>query len=254
MKNVVSKTPLGEQLFKPHHCIVTYLRQTQTTGCRHEVYISVQLKQQSVLQQPHYHLDKLWLVLRMVQGVHLLADWSWQWEVTHHLLGRTKHLCWTVIYIQLHQHASCTVLLLSCSLYLHPHSNQLQINSGNIKNLAWENIKLLAQTLWKQIMKNVQCFFTSQLGFCMPLYPFVTSYIQATWLGWDSKRNHLMFEVQCTATHVNNKPLPTTTLACIQLPVSSIWTSIHMYSISVLLKLCPQLVWKAVNINTHTHI
>ena len=52
----------------------TYLRQTQTTGCWHEVYVSVELQQQSVLQQPHYHLDKLRLVLRMVQGVHLLAD------------------------------------------------------------------------------------------------------------------------------------------------------------------------------------
>jgi hypothetical protein len=45
----------------------------------------VQLQQQSVLQHPHYYLHELRLVLRVVQRVHLLADGSWQGEVTHHL-------------------------------------------------------------------------------------------------------------------------------------------------------------------------
>jgi hypothetical protein len=39
-----SKTPLGEQLFKTDQLTVsndTYLWQTQTTGCWHEVYVSV---------------------------------------------------------------------------------------------------------------------------------------------------------------------------------------------------------------------
>jgi hypothetical protein len=44
--------------------------------------------------------------------------------------------------------------------------------------------------------------------------------------------------------NINSKPLPTTTKACTQFPVSSTWTSIHMYVISVLLQLCPKLVWK----------
>jgi len=120
------------------------------------------------------------------------------------------------------------VLLISCSLYLYPHSNQLQTNSGNIKNLARESIKLLVycscarthahthtHTLTTDT-KECAMFIHLTARFLFAPVPICYWLYSSNWVGLRFYKKSPKFEVQCTAYHTNNTLLPLRHWQCFQ--------------------------------------